>query len=143
MRTNATEVRQERTFRSMLALAFAIASIVLVAPAAYAATTSTAHAPAARTTTSTSNAAQPNHLNWRQPTCRVYVGSVLGVGSGGCDGYGGPGQDRMVVQCNGYRGTVVYMYGAWMNRWQSWQYNVWCPGGYGYHAAAAWFQHQG
>jgi hypothetical protein len=144
MTTHATEVRQERTSRSMLAAAFAIASILLVAPAAYAApTTSAAHAPAAtaQTITSTSNTGAPARATWRQPTCRVYVARILAVGSGGCDGYGGPGQDRMVVQCNGYRGTVVYMYGAWMNRGQSWQYNVWCPGGYGYQAVAAWFQH--
>jgi hypothetical protein len=122
MTTHAMEVRQERTSRSMLAVAFAIASILLVTPAAYAATsTSAVHAPAAtvQIATSTSTAVSPARATWRQPTCRVYVARILAVGSGGCDGYGGPGLDRMVVKCNGYRGTVVYIYGAWMNRRQS------------------------
>lgn len=76
------------------------------------------------------------------PKCRVTdVIGVLGTAAGGCDGYGGPGHDRLVVQCRGYRGTIINMPGRWMHRYQSWWYRVYCPGGYGYRASSAWIEH--
>jgi hypothetical protein len=79
------------------------------------------------------------------PAPRCYTPSVYTIGGagGGCDGFGGGGHDRLVVQCNGARGNILYVAGSWMHRAQSWYYRVWCPGGYGYRAKAAWYEHVG
>ena len=66
---------------------------------------------------------------------------ILGGAGGGCDGYGGGGHDRLVVYCTGMRGSALYISGPWMHRYQSWYYRVWCPGGYGYWARSAWYEH--
>jgi hypothetical protein len=75
------------------------------------------------------------------PYCFAPSVYTIGGAGGGCDGYGGAGHDRLVVQCNGLRGNIVYVAGSWMHRYQSWYYRVWCPGGYGYRAVGAWYDH--
>jgi hypothetical protein len=141
----AEGTNQERTLRLILAAIFGAVSVLLVVPAAYASVApSAARAPAAIARTSSTHwTATPKAVAAPPPTCRVTaLASILAVAQGGCDGYGGYGADRLVVQCNGSRGVIIYVSGAWMNRWQSWWYSVWCPGGYGYRATSAWFEHR-
>jgi hypothetical protein len=65
---------------------------------------------------------------------------VVGV-TGGCDGLGGPGHDRMVINCrvdnSGYYDT---RYGPWHNRDGSWQESRTC--GSGAHVWQVWFEHE-
>ena len=61
--------------------------------------------------------------------------------SGGCDGLGGPGHDRMVINCrvdNSY--YYETWYGPWHDRYSSWQENRTCGGGW--YAWQVWFEHK-
>jgi hypothetical protein len=74
--------------------------------------------------------------------CRITHFSSLGVVTGGCSGWG-PGQDAIVVRCQGRRGVVVHRQGRWMSRYQSWSYTVTCPPAFdGWRATHAWFVHR-
>lgn len=66
-----------------------------------------------------------------------YVFSV----TGGCDGLGGPGHDRMDIECWANNSDYwVDWYGPWHNRYGSWQETRLC--GFGWHAGAVWFEHK-
>ena len=73
------------------------------------------------------------------PHCvdRNYVYSV----SGGCDGLGGPGHDRMVIDCR-VQNSYYYetWYGPWHDRYSSWQESRTCGGGW--YAWQVWFEHK-
>lgn len=73
---------------------------------------------------------------------KCYAPNLYNAGAGGCDGYSAPGYDRLVVRCQGHRGVVSIMRGSWHHRYQSWWRTVWCPGGYGYRATSAWYEHR-
>lgn len=61
--------------------------------------------------------------------------------SGGCDGLGGPGHDRMDIYCWANNSDYyVIWYGTWHNRYGSWQENRACGGGW--HAGTVWFEHK-
>ncbi|MFD9125722.1 hypothetical protein [Kitasatospora sp. NPDC059571] len=73
------------------------------------------------------------------PRC-VYHNYVYSV-SGGCDGLGGAGHDRMVIRCRVNNSNYwVDWYGAWHNRLGSWQETRLCGGGR--HAWQVWFEHK-
>ncbi|CAL8977531.1 hypothetical protein PROP_02220 [Propionicimonas sp. T2.31MG-18] len=76
-------------------------------------------------------------------TCRYTNYWLVGGASGGCSNSAPfrAGHDRMVIQCSGLRGSVLYITGPWRARYYDWAYSLWCPGGYGYRTSAVWFDH--
>jgi len=73
------------------------------------------------------------------PRC-VYTNYVYSV-SGGCDGLGGPGHDRMDIRCRANNtGFWIDWYGPWHDRYGSWQETRACGGGW--HAWQVWFEHK-
>jgi hypothetical protein len=62
------------------------------------------------------------------------------VVSGGCDGLGGPGHDRLVIRWRLQNSNWYYtQYGPWHDRYSSWQETR--QGGGGYYAWSTWFEH--
>lgn len=74
-------------------------------------------------------------------TPRCVVRNLVYSVSGGCDGMGQAGHDRLVVRCRvSHTGSYADYYLAWHDRRGSWQQTALCGGGK--YAWQAWIEHK-